>query len=67
MGTYISMNVSMYDKNAGFQFLSTNDLDSGFVTTDGEFGICIIFMPVLELETKDCGIPAVLHRTGIVW
>lgn len=41
---YIYVNTTMYDRNASFQFMFTNDLDSGFVTADGEFGICIIFM-----------------------
>lgn len=65
MGTHIGIlvkNVSMYVRNACFQFMSTIFSDSGFVTTDGEFGIWIIFMQSLSPR-----IPAVLHRKEIVW
>lgn len=59
---YICINVSIYDRNAAFQFMSTNDLDSGFVTTDGEFGICIIFMQSLSWRASVVG--SLLSSTG---
>lgn len=62
---YICINVSMYDRNAGFQFMPTNDLDSGFMTTDEEFGICIIFMQSLSWRPRI--VASLLSSTGKEW